>query len=135
MSQILIKLGCEDMQLERRADNYVFNDEALAKINALLLKIEQIGKNLGRYGFNLERLLKHFEKSTGKLPKYVARMRVGNEEEIRFLADLDAKIGFMTSQGLNFDDPDDNSLSREIERNGVTFLKELTFMKYLSPTS
>ena len=125
MSQILIKLGCEDMQLERRADNYVFNDEALAKINALLLKIEQIGKNLGRYGFNLERLLKHFEKSTGKLPKYVARMRVGNEEEIRFLADLDAKIGFMTSQGLNFDDPDDNSLSREIERNGVTFSQRI----------
>ena len=31
----------------------------------------------------------------------------------------------MTSQGLNFDDPDDNSLSREIERNGVTFSQRI----------
>ncbi|MEK9773821.1 MAG: DNA topoisomerase (ATP-hydrolyzing) subunit B [Opitutae bacterium] len=125
MSQILIKLGCEDMQLERNDDKYIFPESTLSQINALLLKIEQIGKNLGRYGFNLERLLTHFEKNSKKLPKYVARMRIGNEEEIRFLADIDAKVGFMTSQGLTFDDPDDNSLSREIERNGVTFSQRI----------
>ena len=55
MSQILIKLGCEDLQLKRTSDQFVFSEQSIADINALLLKIEQSGKSLGRYGFSLER--------------------------------------------------------------------------------
>ena len=47
MSQILIKLGCEDIQLCRKEDNFVFPENELAEINATFLKIEKIGKNLG----------------------------------------------------------------------------------------
>lgn len=119
MSQILIKLGCEDIQLCRKEDNFVFPENELAEINATFLKIEKIGKNLGRYGFNLDRFLTHYDKDLKQLPRYVARLRIGNEDEIRFLADIDAKLGFMKSHGLNFDDPDVSFLHREIERDGI----------------
>ena len=119
MSQILIKLGCEDLQLKRSSDEFIFSEHSISDINALLLKIEQIGKSLGRYGFSVERLLQHLEKSTCQLPKYVARIRVGNDEEIRFLFDLESKLGFMKSQGLETENSDSNSIQREIERNGI----------------
>ena len=125
MSQILIKLGCEDMRLKRTKDNFTYSDNSLKEINALLLKIEQIGKNLGRYGINLERLLKHYDESTKTLPRFVARMRVGNDEEIRFLGDIDAKVGFMESHELSFDDPGETSLIREIQRNGIVFSERI----------
>jgi DNA gyrase subunit B len=125
MSQILIKLGCEDIKLMRARDGFVFPESDISQINPLLLKIEQVGKNLGRYGFNLERLLAHFDTNILKLPKFAARIRTGNEEEIRFLADIDAKIGFMKSQDLQFDDPDVSTFSKEIERNGVLFSQRI----------
>ena len=125
MSQILIKLGCEDIKLMRESDGFVFTENDISQLNPLLLKIEQVGKNLGRYGFNLERLLAHFDTNAEKLPKFVARIRTGNEEEIRFLTDIDAKIGFMKSQDLQFDDPDVSTFSKDIERNGVIFSQRI----------
>ena len=125
MSQILIKLGCEDLQLKRLSDNFVFSEQSISDINALLLKIEQVGKSLGRYGFSVERLLQHLEKSTRQLPKYVARIRIGNDEEIRFLFDVEAKHGFMKSQGIETDNCDSNSIQREIERNGVVISQRI----------
>ncbi len=125
MSQILIKLGCEDMQLKRLSDNKIFTQDKLEIINALLLKIEETGKRLGRYGFNLERLLAQFDLQNGSLPKFVSRIRTGNDEEIRFLTDLEAKLGFMASHGLGSEDPDSNSYLKEIERNGITFSQRI----------
>ena len=81
MSQILIKLGCEDMHLCKTNSNIVYKGEHLEKINALLLKIEDTGKQLGRYGFNLERLFSQYDNQTGSLPTFVARIRSGNEDE------------------------------------------------------
>ena len=125
MSQILIKLGCEEMTLVRLSDNKHFNENDLGEINALLLKIEETGKRLGRYGFNLERLLTQFDNDTGILPKYVARIRTGNEEEIRFLPDLEAKLGFIQSHQLSSEDPDIKNFQKEIERNGILFSQRI----------
>ncbi|MGA1115204.1 MAG: DNA gyrase subunit B, partial [Opitutales bacterium] len=113
------------IQLIRLSDNKLFNQDSLEKINALLLKIEETGKRLGRYGFNLERLLAHLDPSSGNLPKFVSRIRTGNDEEIRFLSDLDAKIGFMTSHDLGSQDPDANFYQKEIERNGIIFSQRI----------
>ena len=125
MSQILIKLGCEEMTLVRLSDNKHFNENDLGEINALLLKIEETGKRLGRYGFNLERLLTQFDNDTGILPKYIARIRTGNEEEIRFLPDLEAKLGFIQSHQLSSEDPDIKNFQKEIERNGILFSQRI----------
>jgi len=131
MSQILIKLGSEDLQLSKKNNSTPIASDNLEKINALLLKIEQIGKQLGRYGFNLERLLAQLDIQSNSLPAYVARIRTGNEDEIRFLSDQDAKIGFMQSHGLDISDPDVNSLQKEVERNGVLFSQRIDIYEIL----
>ena len=74
MSQILIKLGIEDMQLIRVSDNYIFPADILEEINEHLLKIEQIGRNLSRYGCNLNRIFTHYDKALKVLPRYIARI-------------------------------------------------------------
>ena len=69
----------------------------------------------------LDRMFTHYDKTLKVLPRFIARIRTGNDEELRFLADLDAKVGFMESQNLEFEDSSTNTLQREIERNGVSF--------------
>jgi len=43
-----------------------------------------LGKGLQRYGCTLTRLLAQLDEQTEKLPRFLARIRTGNEEEIRF---------------------------------------------------
>ena len=45
---------------------------------------------------------------------YLARIRTGNEEELRFLKDIEAKAGFMMSLELS-EDSQSGSITREIQ--------------------
>jgi DNA gyrase subunit B len=118
MSKILISLGMEDLKLRRNKDNYIFNDEELSKITDLFIEIESIGKGLGRYGCTIQRLFQKLDQESNSLPRYLARIRTGNEEEIRFFKDIESKIGFLQSHNLS-DDPNENNFHKEIEKNGV----------------
>lgn len=111
MSSVLIKLGCEDIQLYRSSDDKLFDRLNLENLYAKFLKIEQISKGLHRYGCTSSRLFSHYDENSRKLPKYLARIRSGNEDELRFLADLEAKTGFMKSHGI---ESNDNSLVKEV---------------------
>jgi DNA gyrase subunit B len=64
----------------------------------------------------LTRLLSQLDQETKKLPRFLARIRTGNEEEIRFFVDTEAKAGFLESQ--NIDSENLEVISREIEVNG-----------------
>ena len=118
MSKILISLGMEDLKLRRNKDNYIFNEEELSKITDLFIEIESIGKGLGRYGCTIQRLFQKLDQQNNSLPRYLARIRTGNEEEIRFFKDIESKIGFLQSHNLS-DDPNENNFHKEIEKNGV----------------
>ena len=113
MSQILINLGCDDIQFLRSSDNKLFSQDELLNLTDLFLKIEAVGKGINRYGCTLQRLLSHYDEQTKSLPRYLARIRTGNEEEIRFLTDLEARAGFMQSQGITQEDSS-NSITREV---------------------
>jgi DNA gyrase subunit B len=83
-----------------------------------MLKIEQLGKNLSRYGCNLLRLYSHYNEKENKLPKFIARIRIGNNEEIRFLFDYEAKAGFLKSQGIVDDSSNLNQFHKEVVHDG-----------------
>ena len=114
MSKILITLGCDDIQFLRSSDNKLFSQEDLVKLTDLFLRIEAVGKGIHRYGCTLRRLLSHYEEETKSLPRYLARIRTGNEEELRFLKDLEARAGFMKSQDISEEDSS-STITREIE--------------------
>lgn len=117
MSRILISLGCDDIQFVRISDNYLFEQANLVKLTDLFLKIESIAKGVYRYGCTLSRLLAQYDHDTRRLPRFLARIRTGNEEEIRFIKDIDARLGFLQSQNLS--EEDTNSLiSRELQIDG-----------------
>lgn len=118
MSQILIKLGSEDMALRRISDGSLFTENKLTEFNEIMLKIEQLGKNLSRYGCNLLRLYSHYNEKENKLPKFIARIRIGNNEEIRFLFDYEAKAGFLKSQGIIDDSTNPNQFHKEVVHDG-----------------
>ena len=84
------------------------------KLTDLFLRIEAVGKGIHRYGCTLRRLLSHYEEETKSLPRYLARIRTGNEEELRFLKDLEARAGFMKSQDISEEDSS-STITREIE--------------------
>jgi DNA gyrase subunit B len=114
MSKILITLGCDDIQFLRSSDNKLFSQEDLVKLTDLFLRIEAVGKGINRYGCTLRRLLSHYEEETKSLPRYLARIRTGNEEELRFFKDLEARAGFMKSQDISEEDSS-STITREIE--------------------
>jgi DNA gyrase subunit B len=125
MSKILISLGMEDLKIKRNKDNYIFNDEELSKITDLFIEIESIGKGLGRYGCTTQRLFQKLDQESNSLPRYLARIRTGNEEEIRFFKDIESKIGFLQSHNLS-DDPNVNSFNKETEKDGVVVSQRIS---------
>lgn len=125
MSKILISLGMEDLKLKRNKDNYIFNDDELSKITDLFIEIESIGKGLGRYGCTVQRLFQKLDTQNYSLPRYLARIRTGNEEEIRFFKDVDSKIGFLQSHELS-EDSNENNFHNEIEKDGVTVSQRIS---------
>jgi DNA gyrase subunit B len=117
MSRILLSLGCEDIEFKRKSDNFLFPEDQIKILIEHFLKIEALGKGLQRYGCTLTRLLAQLDEKTEKLPRFLARIRTGNEEEIRFFKDIEAKAGFMLSQNI-VEENEIDSLTREIESNG-----------------
>jgi DNA gyrase subunit B len=63
-------------------------------------------------------LLAQLDGKSESLPRFLARIRTGNEEEIRFFKDIEAKAGFMLSQNI-VEENELDSVSREIELNGL----------------
>ena len=116
MSKILLSLGCEDIEFKRKSDEYVFPEEKFKVLIDHFLKIESLGKGIQRYGCTLTRLLAQLDGESESLPRYLARIRTGNEEEIRFFKDIEAKAGFMLSQEI-VEENEVDSITREIEIN------------------
>ena len=116
MSRILISLGMEDLKLRRNQDSFVFDDEELSKITDLFIEIEAIGRGLGRYGCTIQRLFQRLIRN--KIIMILARIRTGNDEEIRFFKDIDEKVGFLQAHNLA-DLSQENNFHKEIEMDGI----------------
>ena len=125
MSKMLISLGMEDLLLKRKTDNYVFHKDELSKIIDLFIEIEKIGKGLGRYGCTLERFFQQIDQSDHSLPRFLARIRTGNDEELRFFKDIDSKMGFIHSHNINEEDSQEN-IFKEVERDGIVLSQRIS---------
>ena len=127
MSKILISLGCDDIKFVRTTDSHEFTNETLLNLTDLFLKIESMGKGIQRYGCTLPRLLSQFDEESQKLPRFLARIRTGNIEEIRFFMDLEAKAGFMQSQEIeDTENENGNITTKELEIDGATVTQRIS---------
>ncbi len=120
LNRILLELGCEEVTLRRLRDQHEFPPQKVDKIVEALARLEALGAGVTRYGCPLHTYLDQQQPETYALPKYVARIRTGNQEEFRFLRDDDARVRFYNEFQVAEDIFTANGMVREVEVAGTT---------------
>jgi DNA gyrase subunit B len=118
LNRILLELGSEDVNLVRLRDSHTFPGQKVDRIVEALARLESLGAGVGRTGCPLALYLDQQERKTHALPRFLAKIRTGNEEVFEFLADEDARQAFMKAQA--FDDFLATQVARETKVKGVT---------------
>jgi len=94
MNAMLLKLGTEDISLFRKRDNQCFAPETLDKIVESMARLEVLGRGVARYGCDLATYLDTHKRETQELPRFLARVRTGNEETFEYLFTEDERLSF-----------------------------------------
>jgi DNA gyrase subunit B len=103
LNRILLELGSEDVVLKRLADGHVFNPAQVDKIVEHLAALEKLGTGVTRYGATLPEYLDAHDRATHELPRYIIRVRQGNQEDHIFLKDETALKDYCAANKLNAD--------------------------------
>lgn len=85
MNRILLELGSEGVILTRLRDNHEFTAAKVDRAVEAISRIETLGRGVSRYGCPVYSYLDAHDEKTHELPKYIARIRTGNQEEYEFL--------------------------------------------------
>ncbi|HVU15708.1 MAG TPA: DNA topoisomerase (ATP-hydrolyzing) subunit B [Candidatus Didemnitutus sp.] len=91
LNRMLLELGSEEILLTRLSDGHQFSKESIDQIVEMLAALEKLGSGITRHGASLAEYLDQHDRSTNDLPRYVVRIREGNRESHRFLADDKAR--------------------------------------------
>ena len=120
MNKILIQLGVEDVQLKNLADDKVFSDKQLDEILELLTALDKYARGLKRHGGNFSDYVELLDPKTHELPKYLVKVRDGNdefvyyfhtEEELSRFADENPDLGLYEKE--EEEDSDGSEISEE----------------------
>jgi DNA gyrase subunit B len=114
LNRILLELGSEDIVLQRVSDKHVFAPAQIDQIVENLSVLEKLGAGVTRYGAGLAEYLDTHDPVTHALPRYVARIRKGNQESHEFLKDEASRAKFLAEHGLNAD------LTEQAENAAIT---------------
>ena len=116
LNRILLELGSEDVTLVRMRDSHQFPPAKVDRIVESLARLELLGNGVTRYGCLLETFLDQHDGE--RLPKYIVRIRTGNEETFRFLKNEEDRVRFIAEEGI--EDAFADVVVRQVEFNGRT---------------
>ena len=85
LNRILLELGTEDVNFIRLRDNQDLDSETIERVVHILSRMEMVGRGVTRYGCEFATYLDQHNKETHELPRYIARIRTGNDEEFRYM--------------------------------------------------
>lgn len=125
MNRILLELGSEDVILTRLRDNHDFTAAKVDRAVEAISRIETLGRGVSRYGCSVSLYLDAHNEATHDLPKYVARIRTGNQEEFEFLVDDDARSRFHVENEIT-EDMFSGMTIREKMVNGDAFQQRIS---------
>ena len=115
LNSILLELGSEEVVLRRHRDGFEIPSNKLDKIVEVIARLEQLGAGVTRYGCAYHTYLDQQNANKDHaLPRYLARLRTGNDEEFRFLFDDEARARFYTEMAI--DDIYGDTFSRVVTR-------------------
>ncbi len=115
LNRILLELGSEDVNLVRLRDSKDLAGEKIDELVECLSRLETIGRGVTRYGCDFATYLDQHIEGTYELPRYIVRVRTGNDEEFRFLKNDDDRIAFHKDFEI-----DDEDISGTVVREHVT---------------
>lgn len=108
LNRILIELGSEDVTLLRLRDDHKIPGSKVDKIVEALSRLEILGGSVTRYGCPLEKYLDagKGDETAPQLPRYLARIRTGNDEQFRFLFEDEERTSFYSEMTADMDQDD-----------------------------
>jgi len=84
MNKILIQLGTEDVRLRDLSTGRELSEKQLAEILELLEKLDIYVQGLRRHGGDFGNYIEHRHKTTHELPRYLVKVRTGNDETAHY---------------------------------------------------
>jgi DNA gyrase subunit B len=134
LNRILLELGTEDVNFVRLRDDKDLDSETIEKVVHILSRMEMVGRGVTRYGCDFATYLDQHNKETHELPRYIARIRTGNNEEFRYLSNDDERAAFHLEFGLADADASD-TLNREVQNeSGVTVQQRISLHEIYEST-
>ncbi|MCG6894872.1 MAG: DNA gyrase subunit B, partial [Desulfobacteraceae bacterium] len=114
LNRILLELGSEDVTLVRLRDEHQFPSSKVDRIVESLARLELLGNGVIRHGCPLDTYLDQHDGEI--LPKYIVRIRTGNEEQFRFLKNEEERVSFISEEGI--EDAFADVIIRQMEHEG-----------------
>jgi DNA gyrase subunit B len=116
LNKILITLGAEEVKLKNLADGKIFTATQLKEMLELLERLAKFSESIRRHGGDFEEYLQERDKTTGKLPGYMVKVREGNTEwATYFPSDTEVRAFHEENRDLNlFDDPAPEPVEGEV---------------------
>ena len=129
LNRMLLELGSEDVSMIRLDDGHSFNSEQLDHIVEIFAQLERIGGSVTRYGASIAEYLEQYSKEDHSLPRYLARIREGNEETFRFLRSESDRANFVEEIGLGAEDFDSDSATVTIQDTEAGISKRISLFE------
>ena len=122
LNRILLELGSDEAVLTRLDDGRAFEATQLDQIVEVFAQLERIGGSVTRHGASLDQYLEQYSKEDHSLPRYLARVREGNNEAYVFLKDENDRAAFVQRQGMGAEGLSEETATATIfdEASGVS---------------
>src|SRR5881296_615479 len=89
LTRILIQLGTEEVRLRNLADDKEMTQKQLAEILELLESLDKYAAALRRHGGDFGEYIERRDPQTHELPKYLVKVRDGNNESVQYFKNED----------------------------------------------
>ena len=134
LNRILLELGTEDVTLVRLRDNMELIGEVIDHLVECMSRLEMISRGVTRYGCDFAQYLDQHDGENYALPRYIVRIRKGNEEEFRFLKNDDDRIAFHAEFDLTDEDGHGTVVREIVSDDGIKIQQRISLHEIYEST-
>jgi DNA gyrase subunit B len=134
LNRILLELGTEDVNMTHIGNGTVFAAEQLDQIVETFAQLERIGRSVSRHGAALSKYLEQYSRDDHTLPRYIARVREGNEEAFIFLKSEIERASFVQNIGTGAEELDGENATITIQDEEAGVSKRISLFEIFEST-
>ena len=134
LNRILLELGSEDVNLVRLRDQKDLSGAKIDELVEALSRLETIGRGVTRYGCDFATYLDQHVEGSYELPRYIVRVRTGNEEEFHFLKDDDGRIAFHKEYEIEDEDISGTVVREIVNDEGIKLQQRISLHEIFEST-